>query len=428
MKRINFLKNAAIAASVVMVLALPYGCKSDDPEVRKFAVRFDSRGGSAVESQIVNEGEKVTKPADPTKANSTFVAWYKEVSLENEWDFDNETVQMHMTLYAKWNTAEGFFTVTFQTSIGSMEVTEFTIADGARVAKPADPAVSEDSGFEFITWYREANFQNEWRFNTATVSENMTLYGKWQVPFEMIPVEHGTYRMGVGTDGHPEGVAPEHDVTISRDFSMAKYPVTQIQYGVVMGIADVEKYIRQETMEKTVDKDFRGAGFDLPMYFVSWNDAQEFISRLNAATGKNYRLPTEAEWEFAARGGNLSKGYTYAGGNDVNEVSWNGNNSRADFDRPNIGGFHPVGQKLPNELGLYDMMGNVNEWMSDYYSDTYFTADAVTDPMGPDEPLNVTEEHVLRGCNWSSGTNYLSRRFALAAAEGSLTSGFRLAH
>jgi formylglycine-generating enzyme required for sulfatase activity len=100
-----------------------------------------------------------------------------------------------------------------------------------------------------------------------------------------------------------------------------------------------------------------------PVTYVSWNDADKFCQWLSYKTGKHYHLPTEIEWEFAARGGNQSKGYTYSGSNDINEVAWYSDNSGHTT--------HPVGQKKPNELGLYDMTGNVWEWCSDWYKENY---------------------------------------------------------
>ena len=114
---------------------------------------------------------------------------------------------------------------------------------------------------------------------------------------------------------------------------------------------------------------FKGA--KRPVQKVSWNDCQEFIRKLNAMTGKQFRLPTEAEWEFAARGGNKSRGYMYAGSDNINRIAWCGNNCRAT---------HEVGQKSPNELGLYDMSGNVWEWCQDGYAS--YSSNSQTNPTG----------------------------------------------
>ena len=180
------------------------------------------------------------------------------------------------------------------------------------------------------------------------------------VPFdepEMVPVAGGTFMMGC-SEGDDECYAdelPAHKVTLSS-FKIAKYQVTQKLWREIMG-SNPSYYI----------------GDDLPVHHVSWDDVQVFISRLNESTGKRYRLPTEAEWEYAARGGNQSMGYLYSGSNNLDEVAWYENNSN------NIP--HPVGTKKPNELGIYDMSGNVREWCQD--GERVYTDEPQTNPRGP---------------------------------------------
>lgn len=127
-------------------------------------------------------------------------------------------------------------------------------------------------------------------------------------------------------------------------------------------------------------------GNDLPVENVSWNDCQEFISQLNALTGENFRLPTEAEWEFACRGGNNSRGYKYSGSTYIDNVAWYEDNSGGEP--------HPVVTKSPNELGIYDMSGNVWEWCADWYGD--YSSGAQTNPKGPYDG----SDRVFRGGNW----------------------------
>ena len=186
---------------------------------------------------------------------------------------------------------------------------------------------------------------------------------------------------------------PAHSVTVS-DFYIGKYEVTQAQWEAVMGTT-----VTRQRDKVNKGWPLQGVGADYPMYYVSWNDIQEFIEKLNAKTGKRYRLPTEAEWEYAARGGNQSAGYKYSGSNNIDEVAWYTDNSSSHI--------HPVGQKQPNELGLYDMSGNVWEWCSDWYGN--YSSGSQTNPTGPANGSTC----VLRGGSgvisaWSCRVSYRS--------------------
>ena len=152
-----------------------------------------------------------------------------------------------------------------------------------------------------------------------------------------------------------------------------------------------------------------------PVEMVSWDDCQTFISRLNELTGETFRLPTEAQWEYAARGGNKSKGYTYSGSNEIDDVAWYWENSYYIT--------HPVKTKAPNELGIYDMSGNVDECCSDWYGS--YSSAAQTDPTGP----STGSDRVSRGGGWG---NYaancrVAKRFSTSAFS-SYDLGLRLAY
>ena len=178
------------------------------------------------------------------------------------------------------------------------------------------------------------------------------------VTFNMVFVEGGTFTIGSPATqvGSSTMERPQHEVTLSS-FKIGQTEVTQELWVAVMG--------------------HNPSGFQgdpqRPVENVSWEDCQKFIDSLNVLTGKHFRLPTEAEWEFAARGGNQSQGYTFAGSNTAKDVAWYSTNSN--------GTTHPVAQKLPNELGLYDMSGNVSEWCSDWYA--AYTDEPQTNPTGP---------------------------------------------
>ena len=173
------------------------------------------------------------------------------------------------------------------------------------------------------------------------------------VSFTMKYVEGGSFYMGSDDDDDLEDEKPMHKVILD-DFYMAETEVTQELWEAIMGFS-ITKH------RNNIDSNLPmlGTGREYPAYYISWIDCQEFISRLNALTGKTFRLPTEAEWEYAARGGQKSKGYTYAGSNNLSDIAWISSNSG--------GQTHKVKKLQPNELGLYDMNGNVSEWCNDWY-------------------------------------------------------------
>ena len=192
-----------------------------------------------------------------------------------------------------------------------------------------------------------------------TTGETFTVNG---VSFTMIEVDGGTFMMGAteeqGTTNNSRAT-PVHEVTLSS-YSIGRTEVTQALWKAVMG--SLPQYIAYPGDPQR------------PVEMVMWNDCQTFLTKLNQLTGKNFRLPTEAEWEFAARGGNYSKGYIYSGSDNLYDVAWCRNNAAEST--------HAVALKLPNELGLYDMSGNVSEWCQDIYG--AYTSEAQTDPTGPE--------------------------------------------
>jgi formylglycine-generating enzyme required for sulfatase activity len=244
------------------------------------------------------------------------------------------------------------------------------------------------------------------------------------IDMEFVRIEAGSFMMGRDPD-FEEGESnetPRHHVTISRPFYLGKYEVTQEQWVAVMG---------------SNPSHYRGSAN--PVERVSWNHVQDFIRRLNEKEGTNkYRLPTEAEWEYAARAGTTTAYFFGDDEKQLGEYAWYGVAYSISAFKPQT---HPVGQKQPNPWGLYDMYGNVWEWVQDWYGKDYYTNSLSTDPTGPSEGRGHVwghsttgwwADHVLRGGGWCFSAKYLRSAF-----RGSITSpdirnqganyGFRLA-
>ena len=244
----------------------------------------------------------------------------------------------------------------------------------------------------FIQAYGQENSGSGSFANYIETANNLNL--------SMIAVKGGMLTIGCTAeqgDDCRDAEKPDYLASIS-DFFIGKYQVTQAQWKAVMG--DNPSYYK---------------GDNLPVERVSWNDVQEFINKLNVLTGKQYRLLTEAEWEFAARGGNSSKGYKYSGSNSVSDVAWIADNS----DKTT----HPVGTKLANELGIHDMSGNVLEWCSNWLGQ--YTDIGKVNPKG----ANSGTLRVGRGGSWNS----IDRMVRVSSRTGNnpdsraMNLGFRLA-
>ncbi|PID26497.1 MAG: serine/threonine protein kinase [Candidatus Cloacimonadota bacterium] len=236
-------------------------------------------------------------------------------------------------------------------------------------------------------------------------------------PVEMILVEGGTFQMGDHFNEGESDEKPIHDVTL-RSFYIGKYEITQKEYQSVMG--NNPSYFK---------------GDNLPLESITWYDAVDYCNKLSDQEGlercysgygsnftcdftKNgYRLPTEAEWEYAARGGvNHSDNYKYSGSNNIGKVAWYNSNSGKKT--------HEVGTKVPNQLGIYDMSGNVREWCNDWYSDSYYSNSPSSNPTGPSSGFR----RVFRGGSWGN-INYfcrLSFRENILAINSDKSLGLRL--
>ncbi|MCL2844431.1 MAG: InlB B-repeat-containing protein [Chitinivibrionia bacterium] len=297
-----------------------------------------------------------------------------------------------------------FHTVAFNSNVGSSVASIVNVSRGSIISEPENEPIR--SGYTFDGWYREAELSNLWNFATDLVQGNITLFAKWRpisgigggtngeartitrngIDIELIFVAPGVFTQGGAHFGH----SVSREVVLTRGFWISKYPITVAQYEAVMN--DNPSNLNNR-----------------PVVNVSWFNAVDFASRVGG------RLPTEAEWEFAARGGNREDPYMYSGSDNINEVGWVSTN------RPSSGA-QPVGGLQANGLGIYDMSGNVWEWVADWSAS--FTSTSVVDPIGP----NSGTIRVVRGGSWYYEASFARVAFrSFGSPDGSWScSGFRL--
>jgi formylglycine-generating enzyme required for sulfatase activity len=240
----------------------------------------------------------------------------------------------------------------------------------------------------------------------GSIGSSCTSFGSWtpfgylgsytepSIGLEMVYVEAGRFTMGCvsGRDdlggGCYSSEQPSHSARVGS-FWMGKYEVTQAQWEAVMGTT-VEQ--QRNKLGSASDFPLYGVGANYPMYYVSWDEAQAFCDTLSARTRRYYWLPTESEWEYAARGGKLSRGYLYSGSNDIDSVAWHHSNSGDNGGSTNRK-VHAVGttKKRGNELGICDMSGNAYEWCSDYWRSDYSGS------------ASISSNRVVRGSSWEHG-------------------------
>lgn len=240
-----------------------------------------------------------------------------------------------------------------------------------------------------------------------------SMHGYCQTDYsiQMVLIKGGNFFMG-SDDPRFHSAAYDNERPIHRvslgSYFLAKYEVTQGLWRKVMGMYP-EAYNGVDYANKECD--------NCPVVKVNYEEAQEFIRRLNAKTGKTYRMPTETEWEYAARGGKYSKNFLYAGSNKLADVAWYGKRRSA---------AHKVGEKEPNELGLYDMSGNVAEWCQDWFGADYYQK--TVDEADPKGPLSG-DKRVVRGGSYYDNDvecrNTNRGRFPIATRQWNI--GFRLA-
>ena len=303
---------------------------------------------------------------------------------------------------------------------GEVATVSITNGSGSYHASCSDGNVAasyiEDSKLYIVAmWSGTATF-TIWDDQSDLRAQVLVRVGKectvGDVTFKMMPVEGGTFMMGntkeqdVSTVNGLESPEPVHEVTLSS-YSIGQTEVTQELWTAVMGYNPSYFINPQGPVEK-----------------MSWDECQEFISRLSEMTGLHFRLPTEAEWEFAARGGNRSMHYRYSGSRYLNEVAWNDDNAH-NGQGGGLYGPQTVALLLPNELGLYDMSGNIRELCQDWYGP--YSAEPQTNPTGPE----IGDKRVIRGGSFADDGNECScagRRHTYSwPFEGGNLVGFRLA-
>ena len=316
------------------------------------------------------------------------------LTCHTKYDILNNTLSTQAMDITQCVSSNGYSPYVYGSFTSEAKLTvEFNGDDEVIFCKTFDSSVLAKGKSGFINVPTMAS-HNGWTLVVPEAVKSFTVNG---VTFTMERVRKGSFTMGC----EHENLAwtyntPTHKVTLTQNYYMGTYEVTQELYQAVIG--------SNPSFYKANKK---------PVTNVSWNDCQAFITKLNSLTGFTFRLPTEAEWEFAARGGNETKGYLFSGSNVCSYVAYYGKS---------YGGPTEVGKYNPNELGIYDMSGNVWEWCNDWYGD--YSGGSQTDPTGP----TSGSCRVLRGGCWDEIAEYCSVTFrAPWAGEYSDQNGFRLA-
>ncbi len=282
------------------------------------------------------------------------------------------------------------------------------IAAGKHSVKISKAGYADFTGNVTIDGNLQASVKGSLRESSSVVGSVVPISVNG-VSFNMVKVKGGTFMMGATAEQtNPlEYEKPVHKVTLSS-YYIGETEVTQALWKAVMG-----NTVRDQRDKEKTSMPMCGEGDNYPMYYVSWNECQDFIQKLNEKTGRHFRLPTEAEWEFAARGGKKSRNTQYSGSGNVDDVAWYHDHS----------GTHPVATKKANELGIYDMSGNVNEWCHDWIEP--YNSSAQTNPTGPSSGYG----RVYRGGGFLMGAEFcrLSSRHDWSPDFRIADLGFRLA-
>ncbi|MDR1248816.1 MAG: InlB B-repeat-containing protein [Treponema sp.] len=379
-----------------------------------WTVSFNADGGTpAPGNQTVTDGGKITEPAAMTKENRTFDGWYRDAAFATKWDFAQDTVTSAVTLYARWIPV---WTVSFSADGGTPAPVNQTVTEGGKITEPAE-MTKEDRKFD--GWYRDAAFATKWDFAQDTVTSAVTLYARWVLLEAGHQISHTISGVSVNFRFVPPGsfqynATAGNVATVTKAYWMGETEVTQELYEAVMGYnpsALPDTPASGETQNKR------------PVENLTWYDVIEFCNKLSQADGREpvytladrtpaeghitgatvsadlnkngYRLPTEMEWMWAAMGADTTEqpntsGYLkgYAGSAEeadgqanIGDYAWYNGNSKILIEGTETTVTHEVGKKLPNELSLYDMSGNVDEWLWDWGNSTALSGE-LTDYRG----------------------------------------------
>ncbi len=404
--------------TVMLFVFLLLSCEEDEDkkEWKVCAVNFDSRGGDYTPSvqETYNGGNIVRPTPNPKKGmDSVLVGWYSDPQLTTPFEF-TIPVMNDMILYAKWGLRTAFI-VEFDLQGSISPVATQNVTRGGQATLPDPYPAKPDKSFG--GWYTDAELTQRFDFSTE-VDQDYILYARW-IEKNMMFVQGGTFTMGKnGATGAPSP-APEHQVKVS-DFVIGIYELTTTQFVKFLndqaigssGLNSAGKalvVLPNDGMEYQNNSWVVKAGKEsYPAGNITWHGADAYCKYAGG------RLPTEAEWEFAARGGKKSMGYKYPGSDNPVEVAWFYSNA--------TGVVQPVGGLKPNELGLYDMAGNVFEFCADWSG--AYTADSRENPTGPDNGV----QKIMRGAGpWNGEGDLVPYYRSENVPDGSYpTIGFRV--
>ena len=330
----------------VLTLAKPSGA-SETQQMQTLTIRYSPVAASVlVDNKFIKGSNGVAKTSLPIGQHSYIIAC-------DGYESEEGTVKLKAS-------APSNLQITLSKEAASTnQISQTTHPQQSQTQRPVSQTQPVSSMASSSTTSTSSNI-----IDSSTSGSVITIHVKDGINIEMVKVEAGSFNMGATPEmeNPNEDEKPVHRVTLTNNYYIGKYEVTQKLWKAVM---------------RSNPSYFKGD--DLPVESVSWNDCQAFISKLNTLTGKHFRLPTEAEWEYAARGGSKSRGYQYSGSNVIDDVAW--------FDDNSSSKTHVVGEKLSNELGIFDMSGNVAEWCQGKFYQ--YAASPSCNPIGNVESFSL---------------------------------------